>query len=104
MIKKLLLIGFVSLVLIVTGFIVSGLYSLRKSEAYQFAKEYVKNSPEVNKKVGGVEGFGFMVGGEKSPGKAHLSFSVEGKVRDVGVIIDLHKESDGWKVDKLSYY
>lgn len=101
---KRLLIGFSVLVILVLGFILKGVYSFKTSEAYLFAKEYVKDNEEVIRKTGGVEGFGFMVGGEKSAGKAHLSFSVDGKINDVGVIIDLHKESEGWIVDKLSYY
>lgn len=101
---KRLLIVFSVLVILVLAFITKGIYSFKTSEAYLFAKEFVKENQEVIKKTGGVEGFGFMVGGEKTSNKAHLSFSVDGKVNDVGVIIDLHKESDGWKVDKLSYY
>ena len=102
--KRVLLIGFLSLVIMVLGFIISGIYSFKNSEAYIYAKEYTSNNPEVNEKVGKVISYGFMVGGEKSSEQAHLNFSVYGEKGNVGIIIDLHKESDGWKVDKLSSY
>lgn len=97
-------IAFGIIFLIVLGFILSGLYSFKKSEAYLFAKDYVMESSEVNDKIGGVVDFGFMVGGTIEPAKAHLSFSVEGKKRDVGVILDLIKDRGEWEVEKLSYY
>jgi hypothetical protein len=102
--KKVLILSFLTILVLSTGFIIKGFISFKKSEVYQFAKDYVASDPEVKERIGNVTGFGFMVGGKKSAQKAHLSFSVAGDEGETGIIIDLHKEEYEWEVDSLYYY
>ncbi|QHT71425.1 hypothetical protein GXP67_34590 [Rhodocytophaga rosea] len=80
--------------------------SFRNTDAFQALTTKLKEDPITIEKTGGIEGFGFLVGGTLtnlgSSQKAELSFSVIGKKNNLKGNV-LMENVSSWKIIQLDY-
>ncbi len=76
-----------------------------RSDAFEATKNYCQNNQEILFQTGGIEYYGFLVGGNISwteqGGNAELSFTIVGKNGNFSGNAKLFKQSGTWIVDKM---
>lgn len=87
------------------GFVLIMDLTFGRSEAFEATKNYCQNNQEVLFQTGGIEYYGFLVGGNISwsehGGNAELSFTIVGKKGNFGGNSKLSKQNGIWTVEKL---
>ena len=91
----------IGLVMFIGGFVIN---NFKQSDPYRTAVKDAVSNPKIESETGKVIGIGYWVAGEISDSSAELTFTIEGKKRDLKVYYTLSKSDDGvWRVDELSW-
>lgn len=81
---------------------------MKESNPYKAATEYIETNKEIEKYVGKVTGYGWVVSGQSEEmqyeGHAFYDISIEGEKDNVDINIRLKKDSVGWKVMNYNLY
>ncbi len=104
------IIGFFALFILCCGICLSIFVfnKVKNGQAYQTALKYVEADEKIQRQIGKIEGYGFLVGAEieegRYEGKANLEFTVHGYKEKAVVNMDLIKDTTGWKVTEYKIY
>ena len=101
------IIALVAIGLVLYGF--TALFSgvvLKSSEAYKAAVVSIENNNDIIKQTGGIESYGTFPKGNinitNDYGQAYLSISINGKEKNIEVIVSLEKKpNEAWKVTEI---
>jgi uncharacterized RDD family membrane protein YckC len=98
-----------AIILSVAIMFVSIVVMFKSSEAYKVSEDYLLQDEVINRKAGGIEGFGLFPSGSiqtsNGYGEALLTIKVKGKEKDLYVDVYLTKEPrDEWYVQEAEYY